>query len=119
MKLSFCAACGSTDDLQHHHLVIRAEGGSDEDWNLITLCASCHAKLHERQWNGTYNHSERTKAALGHSVPLLRRLVFTGTAGQRGRYPHTPGAVARQAGAGGGKGAHLKIPRCDFRNWLG
>jgi hypothetical protein len=28
MKLTFCAACGSRDDLQHHHLVTRAEGGS-------------------------------------------------------------------------------------------
>lgn len=27
MKLAFCAACGSTEDLQHHHLVIRSEGG--------------------------------------------------------------------------------------------
>ena len=27
MKLTFCVACGSTEDLQHHHLVIRAEGG--------------------------------------------------------------------------------------------
>ena len=27
MKLTFCAACGSTDDLQEHHLVTRSEGG--------------------------------------------------------------------------------------------
>jgi hypothetical protein len=31
MKLAFCVACGSTDDLQHHHLVTRAEGGSDDE----------------------------------------------------------------------------------------
>jgi hypothetical protein len=28
-------ACGSTDDLQHHHLVTRAEGGSDDETNLL------------------------------------------------------------------------------------
>jgi len=31
MKLAFCAACGSLDDLQHHHLVTRGEGGSDDE----------------------------------------------------------------------------------------
>ena len=29
MKLTFCAACGSTDDPQHHHLVTRDKGGSN------------------------------------------------------------------------------------------
>jgi hypothetical protein len=37
MKLPFCVACGTKDDLQHHHLVTRAEGGGDEEANLITL----------------------------------------------------------------------------------
>jgi hypothetical protein len=27
MRLAFCVACGSTEDLQHHHLVTRSEGG--------------------------------------------------------------------------------------------
>ena len=37
MKLPFCVACGSKEDLQHHHLVTRIEGGADDDTNLITL----------------------------------------------------------------------------------
>ena len=37
MKLTFCVACGSEDDLQHHHLVTRAEGGGDDAAYLITL----------------------------------------------------------------------------------
>ena len=28
MKFPICVACGPRDDLQHHHLVTRAEGGS-------------------------------------------------------------------------------------------
>ena len=28
MKLAFCVACGATDDLQHHHLVTRAEAAA-------------------------------------------------------------------------------------------
>jgi hypothetical protein len=64
MRLTFCVACGATDDLQHHHLVTRAEGGSDDENNLITLCCGCHHKVHSRQMNGTYDASQRTKAAL-------------------------------------------------------
>jgi hypothetical protein len=64
MRLAFCVACGSTEDLQHHHLVTRAEQGSEDETNLITLCEFCHAKLHERRTNGVYSHSQRPKAAL-------------------------------------------------------
>ena len=59
MKLPFCVACLAKEDLQHHHLVMRTEGGSDDDTNLVTLCTACHYKLHQRQVNGTYNHRER------------------------------------------------------------
>ena len=37
MRLAFCAACGVTEDLQHHHLVTGPEGGSDDERNLMTL----------------------------------------------------------------------------------
>ena len=36
MRLAFCAACGATRDLQHHHLVNHGEGG--EETNRLTLC---------------------------------------------------------------------------------
>jgi hypothetical protein len=48
VKLTFCAACSSSDDLQHCRLITRGEAGSDAERNLITLCGSCHAKLDER-----------------------------------------------------------------------
>jgi hypothetical protein len=28
VKLTFCATCGSTDNLQYHHLVMCGEGGT-------------------------------------------------------------------------------------------
>ena len=64
MRFPICVACGSKEDLQHHHLVTRPEGGSNDPSNLITLCTGCHFKLHARQMNGTYNASRRTKAGL-------------------------------------------------------
>jgi hypothetical protein len=48
MRLAFCAACGVTEDLQHH-LVTGPDGGSDDERNLITLCGPCHAKLRARR----------------------------------------------------------------------
>jgi HNH endonuclease len=65
MKLAFCVACGSTEDLQHHHFVAHAEGGSDDESNLITLCCGCHLKLHERQRNETYNASQLRQGVAG------------------------------------------------------
>ena len=41
-----CQVCGSRNNLQVHHQQLRSQQGSDEDSNLITLCAECHAQLH-------------------------------------------------------------------------
>ena len=41
-----CQVCGSRNNLQVHHQQLRSQQGSDEDSNLITLCAGCHARLH-------------------------------------------------------------------------
>jgi ATP-dependent DNA helicase RecQ len=41
-----CQNCGSSRDLQIHHLKPRSQLGSDLLQNLITLCAGCHGKLH-------------------------------------------------------------------------
>jgi 5-methylcytosine-specific restriction endonuclease McrA len=41
-----CQRCGSSINLQVHHLVRRGRLGSDAVDNLITLCAGCHRRLH-------------------------------------------------------------------------
>lgn len=74
MKTEFCVACGSTDDLQHHHLVMRSEGGSEDEANLITLCTACHHKVHERQMHGSYNHGKLVKAAQAKARASGRRM---------------------------------------------
>jgi 5-methylcytosine-specific restriction endonuclease McrA len=41
-----CQNCGSSQNLQVHHQQLRSQQGSDEESNLITLCAKCHEALH-------------------------------------------------------------------------
>ena len=41
-----CRLCGSKENLTVHHMIPVAVGGTSEDWNLITLCHTCHMKVH-------------------------------------------------------------------------
>ena len=41
-----CQGCGSTMNLQVHHLKKRSQLGWDVPDNLVTLCASCHSHQH-------------------------------------------------------------------------
>jgi 5-methylcytosine-specific restriction endonuclease McrA len=43
-----CQVCGSMQCLQVHHLKSRSQSGGDEEQNLITLFAECHARTHRR-----------------------------------------------------------------------
>ena len=63
MKLEFCVACGSKDDLQHGHLVTKAKGGDDAERNRITLCTGCHDKLRRRHRYDAHKQSQRIKTA--------------------------------------------------------
>jgi 5-methylcytosine-specific restriction endonuclease McrA len=41
-----CQGCGAMSNLEVHHTQFRSHSGDDAEWNLITLCTSCHANLH-------------------------------------------------------------------------
>ncbi len=43
-----CQDCGTSQNLQVHHLRSRSELGDDAEGNLITLCAGCHRTRHFR-----------------------------------------------------------------------
>jgi len=42
-----CQACGTMSNLEVHHKEFRSHSGDDSDQNLITICAACHAEIHE------------------------------------------------------------------------
>jgi hypothetical protein len=60
VKLEFCVACGSKNNLRHGRLL---RDGGDAEANRITLCASCDGKLHQQRY-GARKHSQRIKTAL-------------------------------------------------------
>jgi hypothetical protein len=64
MKHNHCVACGTSNNLNQHHLVPRSLGGSDNENNLLTLCGLCHAKAHQVQ--ADWRHSELTRKAMRH-----------------------------------------------------
>jgi 5-methylcytosine-specific restriction endonuclease McrA len=41
-----CQNCGDLKNLEVHHIRRRSKLGVDSEENLITLCASCHRKVH-------------------------------------------------------------------------
>ena len=41
-----CAKCGSKENIEIHHMIPLAMGGTNDEINLIPLCHSCHKKIH-------------------------------------------------------------------------
>jgi Helix-turn-helix domain of resolvase/HNH endonuclease len=73
MKLTFCAACGTTKGLDHHHLRPRVHGGSDAETNLITLCHECHGKMHGADWGEGNFWSNKHKELQQEGIERARR----------------------------------------------
>jgi 5-methylcytosine-specific restriction endonuclease McrA len=42
-----CQSCGTTSNLEIHHKQFRSHYGHDSEENLITLCSTCHACVHQ------------------------------------------------------------------------
>ncbi|MFC7059861.1 HNH endonuclease [Halovenus salina] len=39
-----CAICGDPDDLCLHHIIPILTGGTNDSYNLLTLCRQCHTR---------------------------------------------------------------------------
>lgn len=46
MKQKKCSRCGSTKNIESHHIVFKSEGGSDKKSNRKDLCNGCHDYIH-------------------------------------------------------------------------
>lgn len=43
-----CNDCGSSENLELHHIIPRSKGGPTESQNLMPLCPGCHLKRHAK-----------------------------------------------------------------------
>lgn len=60
-----CCNCGSLNDVEYHHIVPLALGGTDSITNMCCLCYSCHLKLHGmKKKNPLVSRSEAVKAGM-------------------------------------------------------
>ena len=41
-----CCNCGSTQELEYHHVIPFSVGGRDINSNIVCLCYPCHQKIH-------------------------------------------------------------------------
>ncbi len=41
-----CQSCGTMSNLEVHHREFRSHSEADTEENLITLCTTCHARVH-------------------------------------------------------------------------
>ena len=65
-----CFECGTTECIQHHHVVPRSVGGT----KTIPLCSICHGRVHGIKRTKQINISELTKAGLARAKAMGVRL---------------------------------------------
>lgn len=69
-----CAFCGSTEDLEIHHIVPKVKCGTDDESNLIVLCSHCHRNIHKGNRSElTKLGIERKRRSAGFDTPLIAR----------------------------------------------
>ena len=44
--MSQCSRCGSSKNVESHHIIMKSRGGSDDDTNRKNLCKECHDFVH-------------------------------------------------------------------------
>lgn len=74
----YCKGKSKDSKLEVHHIIFRKNGGSDDSDNLITLCKTCHDKLHKSEIK--LKNNGKIKTNLKHAtqinsirIQLLRR----------------------------------------------
>ena len=71
-----CAVCGNPDNLEIHHIIPRASGGTNDIANLLPLCHECHCAIHKMaEIHGKKTYEERFNNVLNQNVEYCNCLV--------------------------------------------
>lgn len=74
-----CQFCkGKTKDsrLHVHHIIFRSNGGSDEHENLITLCKTCHDRLHNGEIKLKLNGKKKGQLKHATQMNIIRQQLL-------------------------------------------
>jgi hypothetical protein len=70
-QLYTCNTCGvACEEVQRHHILPRAMGGTDLPTNLVDVCLDCHGKIHSK----SMTHSELTRLGLARAKAAGKKL---------------------------------------------
>jgi hypothetical protein len=93
MRLDFCVLCGCNDPsaLEHHHYIPKVDGGTDDEWNMFTICGLCHGVVHaiprplrlrelskkgkDKAKNNLHYHIRRQNKTIGKRIRILTALA--------------------------------------------
>lgn len=69
-----CVRCGTLDDLTIHHVIKRADGGSNRLPNLLLLCEPCHIKEHAN--DADHKGSAKVKSNTSNAMQRAMQRAF-------------------------------------------
>ena len=71
-ECQICHGKHKDSKLEVHHIVFRSQNGTDDESNLITLCKTCHDKLHKnfREGKKIPNLKGKVKGQLKHATQM-------------------------------------------------
>jgi len=49
MDIRKCTRCGSSENIESHHIIFKSQGGSDDKENRKDLCKACHDYEHAKK----------------------------------------------------------------------
>ena len=80
MKQDKCAVCGTTKNLENHHIIPKEDGGTDDETNFLTLCAKHHAAMHGLELTrGRKSWGKKPKQSGNYSKSRSRKRSSNGT----------------------------------------
>ena len=70
---SICVNCESTDNIEYHHIVPLANGGTNRITNIVPLCGECHSKVHNKPYRDHTKGGRPKAIEFKDAEPILHR----------------------------------------------
>lgn len=72
----YCKGKHKDSKLEVHHIIFRSQGGSDKEDNLITLCHTCHKRLHNGEISLKLNGKAKGMLKYATQMNSIRKQLF-------------------------------------------